>query len=250
MTSGAQGNEVRWAAIRDYSNAGKSLMANIAPLSENITVLVYFGDVVFAVSGALTAARYRMDVIGFILIGTITGIGGGTVRDLIIGRTVWWTQNPFELLLCVSVSLLTYFFYQRVARHASMVWADALGLSAAAVAGCHIALGFGVAPEVAVFMGMLTGTGGGLIRDIITNTKPMITGGQLYASAALMGSGCYVLLHLVQVPEVVAQIAAFATAFGLRAAGIIFDVRMGPPGEFITIGDNSEPTSPSENEEQ
>jgi len=71
------------------------------PLSASIQAIMYFGDVVFAVSGALTAARYRMDVLGFVLIGTITGIGGGTV---------WWTQDPLELILCVAVSLLTFFF--------------------------------------------------------------------------------------------------------------------------------------------
>lgn len=65
--------------------------AEIAPLSTSIMLITYFGDVVFAVSGALTAARYRMDVLGFVMIGTITGIGGGTLRDLLLGRTVWWT---------------------------------------------------------------------------------------------------------------------------------------------------------------
>jgi uncharacterized membrane protein YeiH len=72
--------------------------AEIVPLSTSILALMYFGDVVFAVSGALTAARYRMDVLGFVLIGTITGIGGGTTRDLLLGRAVWWTQDPNELV--------------------------------------------------------------------------------------------------------------------------------------------------------
>ena len=77
----------------------------VEPLSVSILAIMYFGDVVFAISGALTAARYRMDVLGFLLIGTITGIGGGTTRDLLLGRTVWWTQDPTELILCVAASL-------------------------------------------------------------------------------------------------------------------------------------------------
>ena len=77
----------------------------IEPLTASILAVMYFGDVVFAVSGALTAARYRMDVLGFVLIGTITGIGGGTIRDLLLGRTVWWTQNPEELLLCAAAEI-------------------------------------------------------------------------------------------------------------------------------------------------
>jgi len=71
----------------------------VEPLSTSILAIMYFGDVVFAISGALTAARYRMDVLGFVLIGIITGIGGGTTRDLLLGRTVWWTQDPLELIL-------------------------------------------------------------------------------------------------------------------------------------------------------
>ena len=80
------------------------------PLSSTILTLMYIGDVVFAVSGALNAARHRMDVLGFVLIGTITGIGGGTTRDLLMGRTVWWTQEPFELLLCAG-RIADLFFY-------------------------------------------------------------------------------------------------------------------------------------------
>ena len=80
------------------------------PLSSSIQAIMYFGDVVFAVSGALTAGRYRMDIVGFVLIGAVTGIGGGTVRDLLLGRTVWWTRSPEELLLCVAASVITFFF--------------------------------------------------------------------------------------------------------------------------------------------
>lgn len=222
-------------------------MADVVPLSDSITAVIYFGDVVFAISGALTAARHRMDVIGFVLIGTITGIGGGTTRDLLIGRPVWWITDPYELTLCVLASLITYLFYQRVSRHhACTVWADALGLSACAVAGGHIALSVGVSPTVAVFMGMVTATGGGLLRDIITNSKPMITEGQLYASAALLGSLCYVLLNKAGTDDIIAQAVAFSAAFGLRAAAIKFNIRMGPPGDFIRIGESATKVSKKE----
>ena len=102
------------------------------PLTPNIVALMYFGDAIFAMSGALAAGRHRMDIMGFILIGTITGIGGGTLRDLLLGRTVWWTENPVELLLCVGVSVVTFFAVsQEVARRAWVNWSDALGLSGA-----------------------------------------------------------------------------------------------------------------------
>jgi uncharacterized membrane protein YeiH len=211
--------------------------APIEPLSTSILAIMYFGDVVFAISGALTAARYRMDVLGFVLIGTITGIGGGTTRDLLLGRTVWWTQDPTELLLCVAAALVTFFFIKSdITRRQGMIWSDALGLAAFGVVGCHIALQFGAPFVVAVFMGMVTATGGGVIRDVLTNTQPMILCGQLYATAALLGSLGYASLLALGVPDIAAQLVAFLAAFLLRASAIIFNIRMGPPGEFIRVG--------------
>ena len=213
------------------------MLAAIEPLSTNILALMYFGDAVFALSGALLASRKRMDIIGFVLIGTITGIGGGTVRDLLLGRTVWWTQQPLELILCVVVSLIAFFVIPAsVARRNWMTWSDALGLAAFAVVGSHIALSVGAPPVVAVFMGMLTATGGGVIRDVICNEKPMITSGQLYATVALFGAACYAALRAAPVAETAAESIAFLLCFLLRAAAIHFNIRMGPPGEFIRVG--------------
>jgi len=215
-------------------------MGTIEPLSTSILGINYFGDVVFAVSGALTAARYRMDVVGFVLIGTITGIGGGTIRDLLLGRAVWWTQNPSELILCAVASLITFLMMSYVTdiknRKTGMVWADALGLAAFGVVGCHVALGFGAPFVVAVFMGMMTATGGGMMRDVLTNTTPMILGGQLYATAAIAGSLTYASLNYLGTSNILAEWLAFLAAFALRAAAIVYDIRMGPPGEFIRIG--------------
>lgn len=206
-------------------------------LSTSLLAISYFGDVVFAVSGALTAARYRMDILGFVLIGTITGIGGGTMRDLLLGRTVWWTQQPFELGLCVAAALLTYFALPYVksnqTRQTAMVWADTLGLSVFGVLGCHTALAFGTPVSIAIFMGMITAAGGGMVRDVLTNTQPMILGGQVYATAALLGSASYAgLLHL-GVQETVSELVACSAAFALRASAVVFNIEMGPPGELF-----------------
>ena len=208
------------------------------PLSASILAIMYFGDVVFAVSGALTAGRYRMDIVGFVLIGTITGIGGGTIRDLLLGRTVWWTKRPEELILCVAASVITYFFLPgSVARNKWLNWSDALGLASFAIVGCQIALSFGAPFTIAVFMGTVTATGGGVIRDVLTNTQPMILCGQLYATAALAGALVYgTASHVFSLPGLIAEAAGFLTAFGLRGASIILDIRIGPPGEFLRIG--------------
>jgi uncharacterized membrane protein YeiH len=211
-------------------------MANES-LTVSILILMYFGDVVFAISGALMAAKYKMDIVGFIMIGTITGIGGGTTRDLLLGRTVWWTQDPIELILVVSVSIITFFFItNEITRKKGAIWADALGLSVFSVVGAHIALTFGSPFYIAVVIGIITATGGGVIRDMITNNLPMIMSGQLYATAALLGAFSYVSLKYLGAGEVMSEIVGVLAAFSLRASAIIFDIRMGPPGEFIRIG--------------
>ncbi len=210
------------------------------PLDAGILTMMYLGDVVFAVSGALTAARHRMDVLGFMMIGTITGLGGGTIRDLLLGRTVWWTRNPSEVLLCMAAALVTFFFIHKdISRDKWLIWTDALGLSAFTVVGSHIAMDYDVSLLVAVFMGALTATGGGVIRDVLTQTRPMITCGELYATAALAGSSTYVLLAYFSLAPGFAGPVAFVVAFALRAAAIVFNIRMGPPGEFIRIGGTS-----------
>ena len=208
-----------------------------APLDAGILAIMYFGDVVFAVSGALTAARHRMDILGFMMVGTITGLGGGTIRDLLLGRAVWWTRNPTELILCMAAALATFFFIHRdISRDRLLIWSDALGLSAFAVVGSHIAMDYEVSLLVAVFMGALTATGGGVTRDVLTQTRPMITCGELYATAALAGSATYVCLNYFSLVPGLAGPIAFGVAFALRASAIVFNIRMGPPGEFIRIG--------------
>jgi len=208
------------------------------PLSPTILGMNYLGDVVFAVSGALTAGRHKMDIVGYVLIGTITGIGGGTLRDLLLGRKVWWTGNPDELILCVVASLIAFFFIStKKNNHQSIVWLDAIGLAAFAVVGCHIGLTCGAPFVVAVFMGMLTATGGGVIRDVLTNTKPMIlSAGELYATAALGGSFVYALMISQQASPLLAQALGFLTVLVLRGASILFGIRTGPPGELLSWG--------------
>jgi uncharacterized membrane protein YeiH len=198
---------------------------------------MYLGDIVFAISGALMAAKYKMDIVGFIMIGAITAIGGGTTRDLLLGRTVWWTQDPVELILVIAVSIITFFFITNKIEHKKgAIWADALGLSVFSVVGTHIALSFGSPFFIAVVIGVITATGGGVIRDIITNNQPLIMSGQLYATAALLGALSYASLKYWGVSEITSEVVSVLAAFSLRASAIIFDIRMGPPGEFIRIG--------------
>jgi uncharacterized membrane protein YeiH len=206
------------------------------PLSPTILGMGYLGDVVFAISGALTAGRHKMDIVGYVLIGTITGIGGGTLRDLLLGRKVWWISNPDELILCVVASIVAFFFISLAKNNnRSIVWLDAVGLGAFAVVGCHVGLICGAPFVVAVFMGMLTATGGGVIRDVLTNTKPMIlSAGQLYATAALGGSFVYALMITQQASPLLAQALGFLTVLALRTASIVYGIGTGTSGELLS----------------
>jgi uncharacterized membrane protein YeiH len=206
------------------------------PLSSTILGMNYLGDIVFAVSGALTAGRHKMDIVGYVLIGTITGIGGGTLRDLLLGRKVWWISNPDELILCVVASVIAFFFISFAKNNnRSIVWLDAVGLGAFAVVGCHVGLICGAPFVVAVFMGMVTATGGGVIRDVLTNTKPMIlSAGQLYATAALGGSFVYGLMITQQASPLLAQALGFLTVIALRTASIVFGIGTGLSGKLLS----------------
>ena len=212
------------------------MQSPIEALSLSIVAIMYVGDVVFAVSGALTAARHRMDALGIVLIGVVTGIGGGTLRDMLLGHPVWWVHNPTELILCAVAAFVTYFFRRVRVRHAqAATWADALGLAAFAVVGAHIALKSDVSVVVAAFLGMLTATGGGVIRDVLTQTRPMIMSGEIYATAAIVGATVYAGLSHYGLTEGVAGPAAFGLAFAVRAAAIIFNLRFGVAGESLVV---------------
>ena len=131
------------------------------------------------------------------------------------------------------------FYTNENTRKKGAIWADALGLSVFAVVGTHIALAFGSPFFIAVVIGVITATGGGVIRDMITNNLPMIMSGQLYASAALLGALSYASLKFWGIGEVTSEVVGVLAAFTLRASAIIFDIRMGPPGSFIRIGKTS-----------
>lgn len=206
---------------------------------------MYFGDIVFAVSGALAAGKRRMDIVGYVLIGTITGLGGGTLRDVLLDRPVWWIREPLELYLCIGAALVTYFCRLNVKdRYKATAWFDALGLSAFAVTGSAVAMQAQVPWAIAVFMGVMTAAGGGVIRDILTGARPMILCGEIYAVAALAGAFINVgMIELGEQPEV-AMASGFVGTLMLRGVTIIHGIRLGPPGEFVRIGRSS--TSPEE----
>jgi uncharacterized membrane protein YeiH len=180
------------------------------------------GIAVFAASGALVASRKQMDAVGFVVIGCLAGFGGGTVRDLLLGRTpVFWLREPHVLAVASAVALLVFFAAHRVEnRFRALLWADAAGLALFAVLGAEIALLAGSPPWAAVLLGVVTASLGGVLRDVVCNEIPLLLRKEIYALAALAGAAVFVLLRQQGVWRDAALLAGLAVCFAIRAAAI------------------------------
>ena len=191
------------------------------PLFPDALVLLdYFGIGVFAISGALAAAERRLDFVTFVFFAVATGVGGGTLRDLLIGAPVFWVNTNATLLICIGAALAVWFLSNRSIAERAVLWFDAFGLAAYAVYGAAKALTYGVAPVPAFVMGVLTACAGGIIRDILANEPTILLRRELYITPAALASGLFVALAIIDLPPFVpASIAALA-GFILRALAI------------------------------
>jgi uncharacterized membrane protein YeiH len=185
-------------------------------------VLDWFGVVVFATTGALVASRKQMDLVGFALLGTVTGIGGGTIRDLLLGALpVFWVREPAYLIACVLVSCFAFFTaHIPQSRYKFLLWLDAVGLALFAVTGAEKAMLAGAGPVVAIAMGVITATFGGILRDVLGGEIPVILSREIYVSAALAGAAGFIVLVALGVPDRAALAAGFAVGFAIRAAAL------------------------------
>lgn len=168
-----------------------------------IEVINISGTVVFAISGALTAANKRFDLMGISIIAFVTALGGGTIRDMLIGaHPVGWMQSEWYLLAVLIGVILAYVFYKRL-QHLRMTFFlfDAIGLGVFAIGGLEKALSYNIDPVYALMCAMITGTMGGLLRDVLCNDVPLIFRKEIYATAALAGAGLYLLLDYVNVNQ-------------------------------------------------
>ena len=186
------------------------------------TILDWFGLCVFAVTGALVASRKQMDIVGFALLGSVTGIGGGTIRDVLLGATpVFWVREPAYLVTCIVMSCATFFVASIPhSRYRLLLWFDAVGLALFAVTGANTALINGAGSTIAIAMGVATATFGGIIRDILGGESPVILSREIYITAALFGAAIFVGLVSSGAHRDVAMIGGFAAAFLLRAAAL------------------------------
>jgi uncharacterized membrane protein YeiH len=187
-----------------------------------VHALDLIGTFVFAISGAVAAVNRRLDVFGILVLSFVAGTFGGIARDLLIGAVppAALTDGRY-LLVSVLAGMITFFWYAGVDRLRSPVLLfDAAGLSLFAVAGAQKAIEFGLNPVMAALLGMLTGIGGGMTRDVLIAEIPQVLRSELYAVAALAGASVVVVGNLMDIAYGLSALAGAALCFGLRFMAI------------------------------
>src|SRR5579884_3309521 len=185
------------------------------PVSDALVILDFFGIAVFAVSGALLAAEKKQTLVTFIFFAVSTGVGGGTLRDLLIGAPVFWVHTNGTLLICIGAAVAVWFLSSKRISEKALAWFDAAGLAAYATYGSAKAIAYGVAPVPAFAMGVLTACVGGVVRDVIAGEPSIIMRPELYVTAAALASGLFVALTFMGLPVSVAAIVAILAAFAV-----------------------------------
>ncbi len=204
-------------------------MSGDATLSTPFLVLEVLGTITFAVSGVMAAARASMDWLGALVLAVVVAVGGGTIRDVLLGNLpVGWLENSWPVLVAgatavVLVAVLRIWPDTDLTSSTPILVADAAGLSAFVIIGTQIGLDANLQPFMAVLLGVLTGVGGGVIRDILTGTKPQVLVGQIYAVAGLAGAAWFAMLEGLGVDTQVCVWTAVGLVFAIRMIAIRCD---------------------------
>ena len=191
-------------------------------LGSALPYLDWAGVAVFATSGALLAAAKKQTLVTLIFFAVVTGVGGGTARDLLIGAPVFWVHGNAILLICFVAGLAVWISPGSLWKGRALDWLDAVGLAAYATYGAAKGLAFGLAPLPAMAMGVLTACLGGIIRDVLAGEPSIQMRPELYVTAAALAAALMVGLLLAGVPAALAGVVAAAAGFALRAGAIHF----------------------------
>lgn len=194
-----------------------------------LTALDLLGTAVFAVSGALAAGRKQLDLLGVLVLALVTAVGGGTIRDVLIGRRpILWLADPRYVLAVAVAALLTVAWTRRWRPpESALLVADAIGLGAYAVVGAQVAQRAGLPPASGVLLGTITGSAGGAVRDVLCAEIPyVLRRGNLYASAAAAGAGAYFGLEAAGAGRGPAALAGAGATIALRLASIRWQLQL------------------------
>ncbi len=178
------------------------------------------GIAVFAASGALAAAKRQQTLVTFAFFALITGVGGGTVRDLLIGAPVFWVHDWTFSATCLGTALLVWITPKSVWNERALDWFDAVGIAIYSVFGAWKALSLGIPPLPAMMMGVITACVGGIIRDVLAGEPSILMKPEIYVTAAALASGLFVLLTSFDVTVLAAGTFSVLAGFALRAMAI------------------------------
>jgi len=192
----------------------------------SIQLIDYAGLGFLAASGAIAAAERREDAVTFIFFGTFTGVGGGTLRDLLIGAPVFWVVNPYYLVLCVIASLGVWVWPTRWTSHAALLWLDAVGLAAYATVGTSKAYHFNLSPPVCIAMGVITACFGGILRDTLAGQPSVLMQRKIYVTAAIVAATVDAALLMAGLGIMGAAVIGGIAGFILRAGALLWDWRL------------------------
>ncbi|MGY3438261.1 MULTISPECIES: trimeric intracellular cation channel family protein [unclassified Marinovum] len=190
-----------------------------------LTLLDYASVVVFALTGALAASRAQLDIVGFAFLASLTAVGGGTVRDLLLDRNpVFWVADPGIILTACGAALFVFFTAHLVeSRLRWLLWLDTFALAVAVAAGTGVALSLDQPPVIVLIMGVTTGCFGGLMRDVVANEVPVVLRqGELYATAALAGSGTALIIKTLGFGPDWTLLGCAVATWALRAGSLGF----------------------------
>lgn len=206
------------------------------------------GVAVFALTGALIAAKERQTFVTLAFFALITGVGGGTVRDLLIGAPVFWINDAWVAAICLFIALLVWLTPTRWWDGKLLNYADGIGLTAYAVLGAAKALSYGVPPVPAMMMGVVTGTVGGVIRDVVAGRPSILMRPELYVTAAALSATLCVAGTLLDLPRAITWTGATLAGLLLRSAAIRFNLALPSYNERLAATDSEALEKPSEKE--
>lgn len=196
-----------------------------------IIFLTYIAVAASSISGALEARKHQMDIVGATTIAFVTAFGGGTIRDLLLGRTpVFWLNDPWLTVTTFVIAVISFYRLNLIS-NTLLTIADAIGLGIFSILGATYALQFQISPTVAILMGVVTGIFGGVLRDVLSNRIPSVFGKstELYATCSFIGTALFITLHALHTNPLLASLIGALTVFSMRLLALRFKMTLPSP---------------------
>ena len=200
-------------------------------MDQLLLVLTYIAVIASSISGALEARKHQMDIVGAVTIAYVNAFGGGTVRDLLLGRTpIFWVADPALTITTFVVSIISFYRLDRIS-NILLITADAIGLGIFSILGATYTLQLDLSPIVAILMGVVTGIFGGVLRDVMSNRVPSIFGQstELYATCSFIGTSLFIILYVLNINTLLASLIGALTIFTMRLLAVRFKMTLPSP---------------------